>query len=194
MDIPDTFKPSVNSKNLFMATTPRSSQTITSILFIVTIVCLTLSSCTSGDHGDPKDEVCIPVPKDTSALGKIDHYIPKATIEKFKTLYDSERDTLARKVPNLSMTYSEAFNKRQLLDLLKDPRCVGLRIYYGMKTAQKGQENQLRLMIVGVDAQGKDLYWKRGTPAAAQAGDDEHEGGLEYGQCNPPCNIGDDGR
>jgi len=170
----------------------RSLKTITSLLFSASLSCLLLTSCTSGTK-TPEGEVCIPDPKDTSSLAKVDHYIPKADIEKFKASFDVQKDTLARKVPNLLLSYSEAFNKKQLIELLKDPKCVGLRIYYGVKTANKGAENQLRMMIVGVDSQGKDLYWKRGTPAAGQVGGDSDGGGLEYGQCSPPCNPGDDG-
>jgi hypothetical protein len=43
-------------------------------------------------------------------------------------------------------------------------------------------------MIVGVNAAGKDVYIKNPNAAlAAQAGSDE--GGMEYGQCTPPCTI-----
>jgi hypothetical protein len=172
----------------------RSLKTITSIVFSVSLSCSIFTSCTSTDgQGNPGETICIPVPKDTSSLAKIDHYIPKGDIDKFRASFDVQKDTLARRVPNLSFSYSEAFNKRQLLELLKDTACVGLRIYYGVKTAGGGKENQLRMMIVGVNSQGQDLYWKRGTAAAAQVGNPGDGGGLEYGQCNPPCNPGDDG-
>jgi hypothetical protein len=169
----------------------RSLKTITSFFLFFTFTVLVMSSCTSGDHGNNKDEVCIPVPKDTSALGKIDHFIPRVDIDKFKASFDKANDSLAKKAPNLAFSYSEAFNKPQILELLKDPRCVGLRIYYGSRKDKVGTGSTFVLMIVGVDEQGKDLFWKKGSPLAAQTA--PGDGGLEYGQCNPPCNIGDGG-
>jgi hypothetical protein len=134
-------------------------------------------------NGSPGTEggVFIPVPKDTSALGKIDHLIPREQIESFKKAYQGERDSLTRKDPNLFIPVDEAFNKQALIDLLKDPKNVGLRIYYGVKA---GKRKEFRLIIVGVDEQGNDLYFTKGSKAAAKLTQGEY--GLEYGQC-PPC-------
>ena len=151
--------------------------------FLVTIVIASFMvfSCqeTPGEKGE-----WIPVPPDTSALGKIDHFIPIEDIQRYKDQYGREKDSLAQKLPELNFTTSEAFNKPALLEVLKDPRCVGIRIYYGVNNidGKKG----FRLVIVGVDEQGKDLYITRGSTLANQ-GDGGKTGGLEYGQCNPPC-------
>ena len=150
-------------------------------LLIVTFSFLSIVSCNEGPSG--KGE-WIPIPPDTSALGKINHFIPREDIDKFRAQYRTDRDTLQQKVPYLFFTSSEAFNKPALLEVLKDPRCVGIRIYYGVKSADG--KGDFRCMIVGVDEQGKDLYIAEGSKIAAQGGGGR-EGGLEYGQCDPPC-------
>jgi uncharacterized protein YpmB len=152
-------------------------------IIIMTVVCaisLLFSSC----NQQPRDgQVSIPVPKDTSALSKIDHFIPQATINEFKTVFSAQRDSLSLKAAGLFIPETEAFNKPAVLEILKDPLCVGVRIYYGIKKGDK--RNELRLILVGVDSQGKDLFITQGSALAAQAGGGG-QGGLEYGQC-PPC-------
>ncbi len=69
---------------------------------------------------------------------------------------------------------------------MKDPRCIGIRVYYGATAFGSNGKQDLRLILVGVDKLGNDLFVKRGSAIAAQAGDDG-EGGFEYGQCAPPC-------
>ncbi|MFT3825815.1 MAG: hypothetical protein QM731_17990 [Chitinophagaceae bacterium] len=132
------------------------------------------------------DTVCIPMPPDTSSLGKLQHYIPLEDFEKLKSRFRKDRDTLSRKIPDLGFTRSEAFNKKAIVELLKDPRCVGIRVYYGVK--EKGKKGEFHIMMVGVDEQGKDLYIKKGSLMATGA-DDDKDGGLEFGQCEPPCNT-----
>jgi len=118
-------------------------------------------------------------------LGKIDHFIPIERMDEFRKQYAADRDSILRSIPGLYIPYSEAFNKEWLLKVLKDPKCVGLRIYYGVK-ARTEKGNEFRLMIVGVDQQGKDLYIEQGSALANQAGGGG-KGGLEWGQCDPPC-------
>jgi hypothetical protein len=147
----------------------------------IIITVLLAGSCNQHKTG----EVCIPVPTDTSALGKIDHFIPMMDLDLFKKDFKSQRDSVSRRNPDLSIPISEAFNKAALLDILKDPRSVGIRIYYGVKKG--GKANEIRLILVGVDEQGKDLFIAKGSPMAAQAGTDL--GGAEFGQCYPPCTV-----
>jgi hypothetical protein len=144
------------------------------------LLVLFVTSCQTHQE----DGVWIPVPKDTSALGRIDHFIPIEQIGAYKKLFDVERDTLSVLAPRIYLPQSEAFNKPALLEVLKDPRCVGIRIYYGAKGLDGA--SSFRLMIVGVDEQGKDLYIKKGSAVATQV-DPGGDGGLEYGQCAPPC-------
>jgi hypothetical protein len=165
-----------------MATTFKKSIMTIPQLLVATLIVLAAGSC--NDHGGEKGE-WIPIPKDTSSLARIDHLIPVQTIDQYRKDYMVLRDTVARAIPNLFLPESEAFNKPQLLELLKNPKCVGIRIIYGLKP---GKTNEMRCMIVGVDEQGQNLYIDRGSPAAAQTGNTGF--GLEYGQCHPPCDGG----
>jgi hypothetical protein len=161
----------------------KSSWTTTSVLtaFFVFIF-VTVTSC-KNQQGEGNGE-WIPTPPDSSALGKIDHFIPIARMDEFKKNYAADKDTLMKCLPGYFMPTSESFNKEWLLKVLKDPACVGLKIYYGVLKSDKA--NEFRLMIVGVDQQGNDLYITRGSTLANQAGDGG-KGGLEWGQCTPPC-------
>lgn len=143
---------------------------------------LLFNSCSGGP--DKEDGVWIPVPKDTSALGRINHFIPKEDIDSWTKSYVVEREIIQKNVPDLYIPISEAFNKEGLINILKDPKSVGIKIYYGIKKGDKQQE--LRMILVGVDEQGKDLYYTEGSKAAAQGGGGGR-GGSEYGQCIPPC-------
>ena len=166
-----------------MATTFKKSILTLPQLLVATLIVLASGSCNNqpGEKGE-----WIPVPKDTSSLARIDHLIPVGTIDQYRKEYTVVRDSLERANPGLFLPESEAFNKPQLLELLKNPKCVGIRVYYGLKKADKRSE--LRCMIVGVDEQGQNLYIDRGSPAAAQSGNGGF--GLEYGQCSPPCDGG----
>ncbi len=152
-------------------------------LLLVTAI-LMLNSCTPKDDGG----VHIPLPKDTSALSKIDHFIPIEDINGFRGGFQAQRDSLARQFPGLYIPLSETFNKKALLDLLKDSTNVGIRIYYGVKPGSN--RNEVRLMLVGVNSQGKDIFYERGGGAgklATQIPRGGGIGGVEYGQCDPPC-------
>jgi hypothetical protein len=158
----------------------RMKPTTSKISSLLLLSAIFLSSC-DNDNGTG---VNIPNPKDTSALGRINHFIPTEDIERYKKDYIVQRDSLARSNSDLFIPLDEAFNKQALLDLLKDPKNVGLKIYYGIKT---GKRKEVRLIIVGVDEQGNDLYLTGGKSAiAAQVTGGGTKGGLEYGQC-PPC-------
>lgn len=143
-----------------------------------------------------KGTVVIPVPDDTSALSRINHFIPLDQIKAYQQAFNIERDTLLKLRPNLSLPQSEAFNKQAIIEILKDPQCVGIRVSYGIK--QTGAANEMRLIITGVDAQGNDLYItgeatnqtanrSAKAPEAAQSATSTTKGGVEQGQCNPPC-------
>jgi len=139
---------------------------------------LLLPSCT----GVPEGSVIIPVPKDSSALSKIDHFLSEGQIKEYRAAFASENDSLQRAYPSLLLPDAEAFNKPAILQILKDPRCVGIRIYHGVKKG--GKRNEVRQIIVGVDSQGKDILITQGSALAAQA--NGTEGGVENGQC-PTC-------
>lgn len=156
-----------------------------SLFTLIGAVCavLLLNSCTGG----PKEEgVWIPHPKDTSDLAKIDHFISVDNIKGFRGDFAADRDTLKRLAPNIFIPNSEAFNKQALLEILKDPKCVGMRIYYGVAKDKSGRRDEFRMILVGVDAKGNDLYTDNGSAVATKA-PPGGKGGAEYGQCDPPC-------
>ncbi|TXJ25887.1 MAG: hypothetical protein E6Q24_13445 [Chitinophagaceae bacterium] len=148
------------------------------VLFLVLI-----SSCGQQNEGG----VRIPVPKDTSGLAEINHFIPVEKINEFQKSFVAQRDSLTR-LSGYYFPISETFNKQALLDLLKDSANVGIRIYYGLKTG--GNRNEIRLVLVGVNSEGQDLYYEKGGQigkVATQVPPGGGKGGVEYGQCDPPC-------
>ena len=157
---------------------------IASLLAAVTISGVIASSCSNPPKTTGK-EACIPVPPDTSALGKIDHFIALDQIDEFKKDFLPQRDSVSIKNPNLYIPVSEAFNKAALIDILKDPESVGIRIYYGLKKGDK--RNEFRLILVGVNEQGKDLYISKSSSVTAAKINGANLGGAEFGQCSPPC-------
>jgi hypothetical protein len=161
----------------------RMQPTICKISFVLLLSAIILTSCNDGTN------VSIPNPVDSSALGKINHFIPIEQLEAFKKDFAVQRDSLGMIKDGLFIPISEAFNKKILLEILKDEKCVGMRMYYGVKRADnRSNRNEVRLILVGVDAQGKDLYITEGgllSKAATQAGG--RSGGGEWGQCTPPC-------
>jgi hypothetical protein len=154
-------------------------------LFILLVGALTIASC--KENPAPADQVCISVPEDKSELGQKNHYISEAEMKKYRKAFDAQRDSIHSKVPDIFIPNSEAFNKKWLVKLLEDTAVKGLKFYYGVKPGNDTTK-ALRLMIVGVDAAGQDIYIKgKRSGLAAEAASEE--GGLEYGQCTPPCDI-----
>ena len=168
-----------------MATISKKSLLIHPQLIFVFLGALLMGSC--NDQPVVKDQVCISVPTDTSALGKKNHFIPVMSIDIFEKDFRATRDSLTRAYPELFIPNSETFNKASIVEFFKNPKVVGLKFYYGIKPGQD-KKKALRLMIVGVDSAGNNVYIKgKGSALAAQSGSDD--GGLEYGQCNPPCDT-----
>jgi len=146
---------------------------------------LLIGSC--KEPGPDKDTVCIKVPNDTSELGRKNHFIPVMDIDVYKKDFDAARDTIVGKVPDIFIPNSETFNKASIVEYFKNDKVVGLKFYYGIKPGPD-KKRAFRLMIVGVDSAGHNVYLhKKGSELSAQAGGDD--GGLEYGQCTPPCSI-----
>lgn len=155
-----------------------------SILAAIFIISVSLVACDRKTEGG----VHIPVPKDSSSLAKINHFIPVKDIEEFKAAFAVQRDSLSRSYPSLMIPVSETFNKQALINILKDNTNVGVRIYYGIKAG--GNRNEMRLILVGVNAEGKDLYYRSGGEQgklSAKLPPPPEDGGAEYGQCTPPC-------
>lgn len=148
-------------------------------------VSLFLTSCGGGKdhHGDG---VWIPDVKDSSELSMRDHFIPRDSIAAYRKRFDQDRDTLKQLLPNLFIPFSESFNKKSILNLMKDTNCIGIRVYYGATPFRKNGIQDVRLIVVGVDKAGNDLYVKRGFGTGVGS-DSTSDGGYEYGQCTPPC-------
>ena len=153
-----------------------------SLLLIISFTGLVATSCNNNTGGGIENSVLIPVPKDSSALAKINHFIPENKIREYRSAFRIQNDSLNRRFPELLIPEAEAFNKPAILSILKDPRCVGIRIYHGVKAG--GKRNELRLILVGVDSQGNDLL-NAGGPTDGADGT-QPKGGLETGQC-PTC-------
>ena len=163
------------------------TSTVCRWFFFFLVTALVMISCKQ------KGTVVIPVPDDTSALSKINHFIPMDQVKAYQQAFNVERDTLLKLQPALTLPLSEAFNKQAILEILKDPACVGLRVSYGVKQIGKGSE--FRLILTGVDSQGRDLYITgEATPdttnraaKSTQSAKATTSGAVEQGQCNPPC-------
>lgn len=154
-------------------------------LLIFLMGALLIGSC--NDQPPGKDLVCISVPNDTSALGRKNHFIPVMSIDIYKKDFDTTRVNLTRAFPDLMLPNSETFNKASIVEFFKNPKVVGLKFYYGVKP-DSAKKKSLRMMIVGVDSAGNNVYIKGKRSALAAQVDDE-DGGVEYGQCSPPCTL-----
>jgi hypothetical protein len=147
-------------------------------------------------NNDGGNTAIIPIPKDTSALGKIDHFIPVDQIKAYEDTFKLEREILQKIQPGLFIPFSETFNKQSVIDVLQLKDCVGMRVLYGL--TKKGDSSSVRLILVGVNSKGENLYVtkqkQRSNTAAGQVKDaipqgaeGEVDGGEEHGQCRPPC-------
>jgi hypothetical protein len=50
------------------------------------------------------------------------------------------------------LPFNETFDKDQVISMLNNSGCVGMRIYYGMDTGKK-----VHALLVGVDSENKDI-------------------------------------
>lgn len=163
------------------------------LLLVFVTGALLIRSCKEHPQ-PPKDQVCVYVGNDTDTTNH--HYIPKDSIRIYRGDFDRLRKKLDEKFPNLSISDCETFSKRSIASVLGDS-VVGLKIYYGIRPSKDSTgKRSLRLIIVGVDSKGRDVYIPNPHPGPGkkaravagapdpQGGDD---GGLEYGQCDPPC-------
>jgi hypothetical protein len=159
------------------------------LLVLVLPAMLFMVSC----NNDSGNTAIIPIPKDTSALAKIDHFMPLAQIKQYEDSFKLQREVLLKLQPGFSIPFSEAFNKQSVINILQIPDCVGMRILYGL--TKKGDNSSVRLILVGVNSKGENLYItqqkQRANKLANQVGEvpptGEVDGGEEHGQCLPPC-------
>lgn len=149
-----------------------------------------IASC--NNETSSKDKVTIDIPKDNSGLDTIHHFIPQSLAHEYLTTFKlQQQDSLSQKAKAL-IPESEAFNKRALLSLLKAPDCVGLRIFHGIKKGANGARDEIRLVIVGVDSKGNDIYIDDSSILSAKVSGSPVA--VENGQC-PTCqNVPPPGR
>lgn len=167
-----------------MATNMKKSLLTYPLLFLFFLGALLIGSCNQG----PKPgQICITIPKDSSELGRRNHFIPVMDIDIFKRDFKKVRDSIVIRDSNIVIPNSETFNIAAIDSFVQNPKVFGLRFYYGVKPGPSNKK-VLRLIVVGVDSLGHDVYIRRrGNQLAAQVSDDD--GGLEYGQCSPPCEL-----
>jgi len=167
-----------------MATNMKKSLLTYPLILLFFMGALLIGSCKEG----PKPgQICITIPKDTSELGRRNHFIPVMDIDIFRKDFQAVRDSVVSRNPNFFIPNSETFNIAAIDSFVQNPKVFGLRFYYGIKPGV-GNKKALRLIVVGVDSLGHDIYIKKkGAALAAQVSDDD--GGLEYGQCSPPCTV-----
>jgi hypothetical protein len=87
-------------------------------------------------------------------LGK-DHSIKLDEAKKMTKRFRAEKDNIVRdehKGKHL-IRHCESFDRTAFDRLLQNENCKGVRIYYGMKEG----EHQVHAIIVGFDAEGKDM-------------------------------------
>jgi len=114
--------------------------------------------------------------------------IPLSRAKQLKANFKEKKGQLINpKIPATDVIPdSETFNREAIDRLLALPGCVGIRIYTGMD-----EEFKLRLILVGVDDQGKDLILQSSTTEnlTAIAEGEVVEDGF---RCPPYCKPEDD--
>jgi hypothetical protein len=175
-----------------MATNVKKSLLIYPLVLVFVTGALLISSC-KDQSTPPKDgQVCISLTNDPNANK---HFMPKDSIDIYRRKFDSVRRELDKKCSLLSLSNCETFSKDAVVKLLQDSTITKMRIYYGIRPTTDSTKRSLRLIIVGVDKAGNDVFIKNPFPGQggkkearelAPAGD-PLDGGLEYGQCDPPC-------
>jgi hypothetical protein len=131
-----------------MSTVKKTTFILSAFLLLVTIA--TILSCNSrfpppapqtGSYGD--------------SLWRIDHFIANQRATQLITTFRTNKDALisGRYNGNSKVLFDhETFNLRDITTLLKVKGCIGLRVNMGMD-----ENNQVRLVLIGVDKDGKEL-------------------------------------
>lgn len=68
--------------------------------------------------------------------------------------YQQRRTALTEQtLPEHTLPICETFEKEQVLKLLSQPDCTGLRAYFGLDA-----EDRVKLVLVGVNSKDEDMY------------------------------------
>lgn len=92
-----------------------------------------------------------------AALEARNHDIDSATAADWIQRYAVNKDSICHNMVGAFdsiLPYSEAFNKKAMLDLLCLKNSIGLRMHYGMDTIFK-----VHIIVTGVNRKGDDLYY-----------------------------------
>ncbi|MBL7762877.1 MAG: hypothetical protein JNL23_05570 [Chitinophagaceae bacterium] len=98
------------------------------------------------------------------ALWKIDHFIKNERALQLISNFKSNKEALlnGKYNGNSKVLFDhETFNLRDISQLLKTKGCIGLRVNLGMD-----ENNQVRLVLIGVDKDGKELVLNGGIGSA----------------------------
>jgi hypothetical protein len=112
----------------------------------------------------------------------MNHSISLETAIQMTTFFRESKDRILQE--NLQgldiLPIAETFDRAAIDKLLSHPRCARLRIYYGMD-----QEQKIHAVLVGVDADDKDIL--PSTDAPATEGEEEAEIVELAQRCPPYC-------
>ena len=152
--------------------------------FILGTLAFTLAIFASCN--DTPDNTKPPATDFSRKLDSINHFFPLDKARLLADAFKMNKDSLKFGRDSYSIPFSETFNLATITRLTESKNCVGLRIYYGLDNADK----KVKLMIVGVDANGYDIYLPSPppppgalTPNGATA---SAESVVETGQWGPP--------
>ena len=98
-----------------------------------------------------------------SNLNSINHSIPWQTavamVNNYNAIKPGILDGSYQSAPNTLLDY-ETFNLTAIQDVMNQTGCAGVRIYMGIDSS-----NEIRCIIVGVDAAGNDVIKSNGACA-----------------------------
>ncbi len=113
----------------------------------------------------------------STPLSALTHRITLSQAKKMTALYSAKRAVLAAKPEaGIILPLSQTFNRQAFDDLLAQPGCKGIRLYYGMDEAQ-----QLHAVFVSVNEKEEDIL-----PLADTADGSIVEAGKT---CPPDCDA-----
>ncbi|MFC5411146.1 hypothetical protein ACFPMF_17625 [Larkinella bovis] len=123
----------------------------------------------------------------TSGAGR---FISQQEADQFKGAYQERKK--AQLIPEEDTIRSEFFGSDNLQEILKQPGCVGIRVYHAKRREKvNGKEHLVpRVVLVGVDKSGKEIL-ELSVPAETGMKDMPagRDGQLADGPlCPPECN------
>ena len=135
---------------------------------------------------DTADTPKPPATEFSRKLDSINHFFPLDKAHLLADVFKANKDSLKFGSDSYAIPFSETFNMDMIRQLTALKNCVGLRIYYGLDNGDK----KVKLMIVGVDANGFDIYLPSPPPPAGaitpNGASSSTQSVAETGQWGPP--------